>query len=100
MTRDYSEEMHLTIMQIYKDFDALLKTVGDCRLELKKEYTTNEKIIRTIEDLDEEPWQEFLKAFAFLVTADELKEMLGKVEERERKAKLLETFDKIQERKN
>jgi len=73
--------------------------MSEAARELKKEYTTNEKIIRAIEDLDEEPWQEFLKAFAFLVTADELKEMLGKLEERERKTKLLETFDKIQERK-
>lgn len=96
MTRDYSAEIHEKVMQIYKDFDALLKVVGDCRKDLK----ANQHIIRVIEDLDEEQWQEFRKAFAFLMTADEAKELTKAAEERERKAKLLETFDKIQDRKS
>lgn len=95
MTRDYSAEMHTAVMQIYKDFDALLKIVGDCRLSLK----TNQNIIRAIEDLDEEQWQAFQKDFVFLMTADEAREMLKAIEERERKVKLLNDFDKIQERK-
>lgn len=73
--------------------------MSEAARELKKEYTTNEKIIRAIEDLDEEPWQEFQKAFAFLMTADEAKELTKAAEERERKAKLLNDFDKINERK-
>lgn len=35
MTRDYSKEIHEAVMQIYKDFDALLKIVGDCRKEIE-----------------------------------------------------------------
>lgn len=95
MTRDYQAEIHEKVMQIYKDFDALLKVVGDCRLDLK----ANQHIIRAIEDLDEEQWQAFQKDFAFLMTADEAKGLMKAVEERERKAKLLTYFDKIQERK-
>lgn len=56
MTRDYSAEIHGAVMQIYKDFDILIKIVGDCRKELNAEA--------------------------------------------DRKAKLMEDFDKIQERKN
>jgi len=96
MTHDYSQEMHIAVMQIYKDFDALLKIVGDCRNSLK----TNQHIISAIEDLDEEPWQDFLKAFAFVIRPDEARELLKVVEERERKTKLMEAFDKIQERKS
>ncbi len=72
--------------------------MSEAARELTKDYTTTEKIIRAIEDLDEYQWQAFQKAFVFLMTADEARELLTAVEERERKSKLMVTFDKIKER--
>ncbi len=57
--RDYPKELHETIVQIYSTFDALLKVVGACKLELD----AKSKRITELENADEDRKNKLMDTF-------------------------------------
>ena len=53
MTRDYSAEIHSAVIKIYKDFDTLIKIVGDCRKELNAEADRKAALLNTFDKIQE-----------------------------------------------